>query len=638
MCGILLGRGLSFHSVFIFIPISVGVVFILADYVGFLRGVWYLAALNILMVFTGIGLMQLKSHDHEAETVLKNHVNGRPLVAEIKEVQEGATDWTRVVGEVRLIHRYSGLDKGNAKLLLFLEKKHEPLKKGDKLVLVSELNRIVNKGNPGEFDAAKYWGDKGIGLISFASEDQYEVLKGPGMNLVDQLTSGVREYCMRTIKTHFKGQEAAVLAAIVLGEKSLLDTETKENFKNTGAMHVLAVSGLHIGLILYLLMFVLERFSKFINRRTALLSLILFFWFYAFLTGSSPSVVRAVFMFSMLVVSQFVSRKYDPLNILFFTAFVLMVFDPYVLYDIGFQLSYLAMFGIFVFYKPIYYSFEVSNYWLRKGWEGTAIGFAAQIMTTPLSLYYFNQFPNYFIVSNLGLMITSGLILGMGIAFLVFARIPGFNLLLVAILNGVLWTTNWFLSWVESWPGAVAYGFTMNIWQVILIGLGTLFMFGFLKSKFRLALSAVFLISGISWITIARFDRMDHVEFRVFNHSEPVMIYKIGSKIHCFYLLKDRSKFDKVILLAENYVRLYPGEIAYHDLDGKRWNMSTDKEKVFIEDRGLFILISHGERNYCIRKSNGSDPVGVNADFTVGMPWVVAGIDHSLSAGSVKLF
>ena len=108
-------------------------------------------------------------------------------------------------------------------------------------------------------------------------------------------------------------------------------------------MHVLAVSGLHIGLILYLLMFVLEHFSKFINRRTALLSLILFFWFYAFLTGSSPSVVRAVFMFSMLVVSQLVSRKYDPLNILFFSAFVLMVFDPYVLYDIGFQLSYLGV-------------------------------------------------------------------------------------------------------------------------------------------------------------------------------------------------------------------------------------------------------------------------------------------------------
>lgn len=143
------------------------------------------------------------------------------------------------------------------------------------------------------------------------------------------------------------GKNLAIALALILGDKSLIDSEITASFTNTGAMHVLAVSGLHIGIIMQILMVVFSQFPRFISKRKAIFTVVVLMWFYAFITGLSPSVLRAVFMFSVLVVAQLMGKNYSAINTLFFTGFVLIFINPFTLFDIGFQLSFLAMLGIF---------------------------------------------------------------------------------------------------------------------------------------------------------------------------------------------------------------------------------------------------------------------------------------------------
>ena len=152
-------------------------------------------------------------------------------------------------------------------------------------------------------------------------------------------------------------------------------------------------------------------FSKVISKKKSLFIILLLLWLYALLTGFSPSVSRAVFMFSILGIAKSTSNSYNPINSLFFSGFILLLINPLYIYDIGFQLSYLAMLGIFIFYKPFVSMFYFNNLFLNWIWKGSIIGVSAQLMTLPITLYYFHSFPNYFLITNLGIMCVSSVLL-----------------------------------------------------------------------------------------------------------------------------------------------------------------------------------------------------------------------------------
>ena len=161
-------------------------------------------------------------------------------------------------------------------------------------------------------------------------------------------------------------------------------------------------------------------FKKWISKNQIIIIALVIVWIYSLMTGLSASVVRSAVMFTLLVGSGLLNRSYNNFNVLAFSAFLILMWNPHFLYDIGFQLSYLAMFGIFMFYKPLGKLIYFKNKIIRLAYEGTMVGIAAQILTVPLTLYYFHQFPNYFIITNLGLMIFSFLILALGIALFSF--------------------------------------------------------------------------------------------------------------------------------------------------------------------------------------------------------------------------
>jgi competence protein ComEC len=265
-------------------------------------------------------------------------------------------------------------------------------------------------------------------------------------------------------------------------------------------MHILAVSGMHIGLLILALLKVLALFSRWVSRKQALLLVVLIVWYYAILTGLSASVLRSVFMFSVLLLSQLWGRQISNLNALFFSAFCLLLYDPLYLFDLGFQLSYLAMLGIYLYYELIKEWMLFKWRFAQQLWDGTALGLAATLTTLPLSLYHFHLYPNYAQLANLCLMSLSSFILILGMFFPLLQALPFVDHLSAFVLETCIqWMLNIMCFFSEA-PGAIAKGFDLPFWWVLLFWLLTFCWFygwlGLSKQKLKmLFLSTLILMS-----------------------------------------------------------------------------------------------------------------------------------------------
>jgi competence protein ComEC len=550
----------------------------------------------------------------------------------IDEVNGGTSEWKKMTGTVlslRNSHRYIDV---NERVVLFVKTDSNTIEDGDVLLVAAPFESIVNAGNPGEFDAAYFWRSKGIRKMAFIGAEQFSFLYQEETGWITKSLNTTRNTLQQLLKDHMEGDELAIALALILGDKSLLDTEVKNSFTNTGAMHVLAVSGLHVGIIMQILLFILGFFPRLFSKKSSILIVVTLMWIYAVITGLSPSVLRAVFMFSVLVLSQLTERNYDAMNTLFFTGVALCLIDPITLLDIGFQLSFLAMMGIFLLYKPIEQLLYFENKLLQKVWQGTAIGFAAQFMTTPLSLYYFHQFPNYFVLTNIGLMASSGIILGGGLFLFAFGWLRPLGKLVGWILTISVFLSLGFIRWVESLPGAVAYGFDLGLLTVLIAGLWVLMMFLLKLNEFARWIAYAFGVLLLSMVVYTRFTHLELREICVLNAKFPAVLVKSGEKLFCFHDA-DTDEKEKLQFAVEAYRKVYPGEVRYFSMK-RNWTLSG-KEIIAVKDRkGGKMIVVNGKKIFLqARNGNVEVPKGTTV---IGMPWVRSSVDHSLKDGAYR--
>ncbi|SNC66911.1 competence protein ComEC [Hymenobacter gelipurpurascens] len=387
--------------------------------------------------------------------------------------------------------------------------------------------------NPGEFDYRRYLQYHQVYHQHFIHPDQYRQLavappsrlRAVAMRAARVLDSVFREY------VHEK-REYALASALVLGIKDEVDQATKQAYANTGTTHIMAVSGLQVGLLFAaitgLLSLVPGRRGPWFRLVSALLGLTVI-WSYAFLTGLSASVLRAAVMFTFVIAGQSVGRRANMFNTLAAAAFLLLCYDPYLLCDVGFQLSFLAVLSIVYLQPRIVGWFEpqeyfldkqrpwqppaVQKFWkytgwlLNKIWQATALSLAAQVATFPLGLYYFHQFPLGFLFSNLvAVPISSGAVY-VGLLLLLLkglvATVGLFSSSLAAALDwlprGVayvfeqmIWLFNEYIFWIgRQMPGALISGIHVTAPQAWLI------------FAVVLALLAFFALKRLSWLGLA---------------------------------------------------------------------------------------------------------------------------------------
>jgi competence protein ComEC len=404
----------------------------------------------------------------------------------------------------------------------------------DKLLFNGTVSPLKNKGNPGEFDARYYYQYKGIiGTIALSN---HECVKIGETQSINGFFTRWRNALSKSMEQHLDGVFLGVAKALLLGDKADLDQETMRIFSNTGSMHVLAVSGLHVGLLLMMFQKVLLLFARWISKRQALFLSLLLVWIYGFLSGASPSVMRAVVMFTILAYGQLFFRKTAAINSLCLSAILLFVWDPWVIFDIGFQLSYGAMFGIFLLYQPLVDLLHVEQKLVRMIWEGTMVGIAATIFTTPLTLYWFYQFPNYFALANLGVMLFGFLVLLLGMIYLITVYIPVISVFVAVVFSFTIIGLVWWVGIIDQLPGAVSGGFHFET-SVLLIAY--LLIIGWLIAIYRYKRLRYLLIPvsilSVVLVSVQRYDYLTKNELIVFKAKRLVCAIKTEDGVLGFF-------------------------------------------------------------------------------------------------------
>jgi competence protein ComEC len=344
-------------------------------------------------------------------------------------------------------------------------------------------------------------------------------------------------------QNNIQDDELSVAAGMLLGVRDILSPELHQAYAGAGAMHILCVSGLHVGIIFMILNWLLGVLNYRKNGKLVkAIIIMLAIWFYALLTGFSPSVVRASTMFSFIIVGQNLNRHVNIFSSLSSSAFVLLIVDPTLLFDLGFQLSYAAVVSIVILQKPIASIWVPNNKLLFSIWQLIAVSIAAQIGTAPLSLYYFHQFPNLFIITNLIVIPAAYIIINLGILVLAFSFAPPVSAFLGKILSSILHFLNYLIINIEQLEFAVSRNIyispTVFVFLILLIIFASIWI---LLKKRRLIFVNLFLLIGILTALLFNFDKRN--EFIIYQSNRNIYMAIYSNRQA--WIICDTSVYNK---------------------------------------------------------------------------------------------
>lgn len=448
--------------------------------------------------------------------------------------------------------------RGKAILYLAKDSLAETLQAGQEIIFRTTFQRHQPPPNPGQFDYGGHLENRGITCTSYLTSSNWQLGQGKVKGLA-VVIAGFRQELLQLLEQGLSEEEAQIASALLLGYKEDLDPELRSAFSNAGAMHVLAVSGLHVGIVFMALNFLLGWMERLRHGKVIkMLLIIALIWCYALLTGSSPSVQRASFMFSMIGFAGVLGRTANILNTLAASAFAMLFWDPNLLFNVGFQLSYAAVFGIVMLY-PFISPLVASRYMLvNKAWDLTAVSIAAQISTLPFILFYFHQIPVYAVLSNLIIIPAAFGIIALGGVYLLFAWMPTMAEFFGSLLSIVLRTTNGAMKWIAQLPAPTLEVPHVGLFEAILLAVlvFTLSLFLMYRVRYTLHLALV-CVACMLTLGLWKGYQTDH------QHTLVVLSQKQGTAIaeingNTFTLWADTA------VLADDYLMRTAEDMARH--------------------------------------------------------------------------
>ena len=402
---------------------------------------------------------------------------GRSIVlGTIKDAPIKKGNWVKVVLMATNIGAHiDSLETCSGNILVYLSRDSasEKIAYGDIICLNGKIEEVRPPDNPHSFNYQRYLHFKNIHHQAFIRAGDWDILEHGNGNILFRKAIAMQGHFLGILKKHLKNEkELAVGSALILGYRDEIPEVVQTAYSQTGAMHVLAVSGLHVGIIFLILNFFLKKIK--INtpawRLFKVLIILLVIWAFALVTGASPSVMRAAVMFSFLNIGLAFQRYSSIYNTLAASAFFILLVNPYLVASVGFQLSYLAVFGIVYFQPKIVGLWKTNNKIVNYAWQLTGVSLAAQITTLPLTFYYFNQLPVYFWLTGLILVPLAGFELGAGIALLLLETIfPPLAIWIGKLLGFFLWFGNECVFYIQHFPAAVVEGIWIGGGMAILL-------------------------------------------------------------------------------------------------------------------------------------------------------------------------
>jgi len=534
-------------SVFLTLGVLIGFYFSMP--LSFLAILIPLIALFILLIFylnhkniTGIRLLQITSYlsifligiasitfqdGFQQKTHYTQHIsNENQLVFQIEKKLKPSAFQDKYYAQILQIDSHSC----TGKIVVNCNKDSlkNNLKAGEIFLVKTNLSTINKPLNPFTFDYNSYLkkqriyhqiNSKPTALIKHSFEKT--TLKTSAGQWQEKIHNSLDNY-------NFDENERAIINAIVLGQRQSISKELLNSYAGAGAIHILAVSGLHVGILFLILNFLfkpIETIPKGKHIKTVIIIFIL--WGFALLTGLSGSVVRAVTMFSFIAIGLSLKNQKSPvLHALITSYFFLVLIYPLYLFDVGFQMSYTAVLGI-VLLQPKIEKILPRTRWLipRKIWQLLSVSLAATIGTLPISLFYFHQFPGLFFLSNVVIIPFIGLIMAIGLLVVGLSLIGYLPDILVQIYGAILHTMNIFIEWIASQEQFLFKNISFSLYALLASYL-VIVMGYHLWEKRKIAQLVSFLMAIVLLQVV-----FIHEKYQVENSSELVIFHKTKESI-----------------------------------------------------------------------------------------------------------
>lgn len=492
---------------------------------------------------------------------------------------------------------------------------------GNLLIFNAQLSEIENSNNPYSFDYKTFMARKSIFYSAYIPKGQWQIIGNFAINPVIDLSYKIQRHLSQIFaQAGMDGDEYSIITAILLGNDETMNPALKQSYAAAGVSHILCVSGMHVGIIFMILDFLLRPLE--FNPRTKILKtiiLMLFIWIYACITGLSPSVTRAASMFSFVSIGSLLKRNTNIFHSLFASLFILLVINPLLLFELGFQLSYLAVFGIVIFQGKIVALWTPQSKIVQYFWNLISVSIAAQLSTFPLSIYNFGQFPNYFLLANMAVIALSFIVVVSGVVLLAFSFIPAISAIVTWILTHEIKLMNFIICSIENLPGAVTRNISIS-WMQMLLFYWIIIAFFLLfqrKKKF-------YYWSGLGALAVVvllfDFDKYQtqHIESYTiydigkgaavgFNHYGKVIIFSdsIRNKNHPNYHFaienqERKERFESVIvpfdsIFYQNEFLIKQGDCVY--TNGKTYYLAHSKKYFYATEEKLpidyFLCLNH---------------------------------------------
>ena len=450
------------------------------------------ATIVFLLVFFIGGLMitNRKLTNQDKHFSLYKSEFAKAIISKPLEVKDKS--YKTVLEIVQLIDSNNQVTNTKGKLLVYIQKDSllSELEIGDEVLFKLNSKPVEEPKNPGEFDYKNYLQHKSVFQQQYIAANTITKIHKHQSLHIKRVSDNIGKYVQSILKEYIPEKENFALAdGILLGHRADIDVELYNAFAYTGILHILSVSGLHVGIIYGMLLFLLS-FIKDKNKKIKIAKfffIFCFIWLFAFVTGLSAACVRAAILFSLLNYGKLNKEHVSNLNLLAGSALLQILIDPNNVFDIGFQLSYLAMAGLFIFYKPIYALYYHPNKIIDWTWQLWSASIAAQCFTVPLSIYYFGNFPTYFLFANIFAIPLSAVILWLSIALIplsfitVLAKLTG---LLNSLVISVFIQLTYFFS---NLPFGKIYNLYISKWQLLILFIAIICLTFFIihrKSKF----------------------------------------------------------------------------------------------------------------------------------------------------------
>jgi competence protein ComEC len=493
---------------------------------------------------------------------------------------------------------------------------------------------------------------KGIYYQAFISADDWCFIGKDSFSL-QNMARKIQFAYLTKVKTLIDSPEnLGVISALAVGNRNYLDKETKESYSDSGAMHVLAVSGLHVGLVWYMLNIIFGFLKS--HRKTCLLyffSTLSLLWLYVMVTGMSPSVVRAGVMLSILTASRLMKRGSVSSNPVFLSAFIILIFEPYLLLDVGFQLSYLAVFGILFFQPKIIALYSPKNRVARYFWELTAVSLAAQSGTLIPAIYYFNKFPTYFLLTNYIVLPLVTIILILIVFSFIFCFVqPVFNVV-CKVIDFLTAMMNRSVALIDSLEGSSINWLYIDNWEVLFLSFGLLSLMLFLNKKKMIH----FLLISLSVFLLCTYGGVRDVQrrsrgFVALHEVNDILALNISSASSHYIISRNISNEEKEsIILACKPFWLYErvGLPQFIDLESKNneyddliFHPMGDSENVYLYFQEIrIILIENIEamNRYMVKVPIPSDIIILHVDKFDKLPEILDANNKGVIIASSEL-